>query len=340
MRSLRRPRSSIRWSSRTGSIPTTSSASISRALGPRATWSRRSLRVATCWRTCRSLSPSSVRDSPCRSPRRVRRCTPSRSWPPVRRLDEDHRPLAQTGPARAEVRLRRGPAPAGVSGVGGREVRSGESVPGRQRRRLSPADGQRAAAGHAAGPQPGGQVAAVPAPDHQAGRGETRHCPGDAADHPAAVREEEPGQAGLSPAAWDAFGRRRRRSCSGSTQQGTGVRQLMERFDRSRATVHRIINQRRALALLARKIEYVPSDEFLQAGAREQILAKPFTPVTAPTNHVLSEANGSLVGAVPNETSVPQAYGQTSHRQAQGIVCPCHPWNWSGRTCCRSTSRS
>ncbi len=60
-------------------------------------------------------------------------------------------------------------------------------------------------------------------------------------------------------------------------QQGTGVRQLMERFDRSRATVHRIVNQRRALALLARKIEYVPSDEFLQAQAREQILGKPLT---------------------------------------------------------------
>jgi RNA polymerase sigma factor (sigma-70 family) len=58
-------------------------------------------------------------------------------------------------------------------------------------------------------------------------------------------------------------------------KQGVGVRQLMERFDRSRATVHRIINQRRAAALLARKIEYVPSDEFLQTAAREQILGTP-----------------------------------------------------------------
>lgn len=58
-------------------------------------------------------------------------------------------------------------------------------------------------------------------------------------------------------------------------KQGIGVRQLMERFDRSRATIHRIINQRRAAMLLARKIEYVPSDEFLQANAREQILGTP-----------------------------------------------------------------
>jgi RNA polymerase sigma factor (sigma-70 family) len=60
-------------------------------------------------------------------------------------------------------------------------------------------------------------------------------------------------------------------------KQGAGIHQLMQRFDRSRATVHRIINQRRALALLARKIEYVPSDEFPRAGAREEILGKPFT---------------------------------------------------------------
>ncbi|MBP7049868.1 MAG: sigma-70 family RNA polymerase sigma factor [Phycisphaerae bacterium] len=58
-------------------------------------------------------------------------------------------------------------------------------------------------------------------------------------------------------------------------QQGVGIRQLMEQFDRSRAAVHRIINQRRAAALLARKIEYVPSDEFQQANAREQILGTP-----------------------------------------------------------------
>jgi len=58
-------------------------------------------------------------------------------------------------------------------------------------------------------------------------------------------------------------------------RQGLGMRQLMERFDRSRATVYRIINQRRAAALLSSKIEFVPSDEFLQAQAREQILGQP-----------------------------------------------------------------
>ena len=58
-------------------------------------------------------------------------------------------------------------------------------------------------------------------------------------------------------------------------KQGVSVRQLMRRFDRSRSSVHRIINQRRAMALLARKIEYVPCDEFLSEGVAEHILGKP-----------------------------------------------------------------
>jgi RNA polymerase sigma factor (sigma-70 family) len=95
-------------------------------------------------------------------------------------------------------------------------------------------------------------------------------------------------------------------------KQGTGVRPLMERFDRSRATIHRVINQRRALALLARKIEYVPSDEFLRPEARAQILGKPFTRVAAPTSHVLSEAKGSLVGVGPSETDPGSTDGQAS----------------------------
>ena len=57
-------------------------------------------------------------------------------------------------------------------------------------------------------------------------------------------------------------------------KQGLGVRRLMERFDRSRATVYRVVKQRRAMALLARKIEYVASDEFPVEGARESILGQ------------------------------------------------------------------
>jgi len=58
-------------------------------------------------------------------------------------------------------------------------------------------------------------------------------------------------------------------------KQGVSVRQLMKRFDRSRSSVHRIINQRRAMALLAHRINYVPSDEFAAEGAAERILGRP-----------------------------------------------------------------
>ncbi|MHC4518604.1 MAG: sigma-70 family RNA polymerase sigma factor [Planctomycetota bacterium] len=58
-------------------------------------------------------------------------------------------------------------------------------------------------------------------------------------------------------------------------KQGISVRQLMRRFDRSRATVYRIVHQRRAMALLATKINFVSSDDYLVEGARAEILGKP-----------------------------------------------------------------
>lgn len=58
-------------------------------------------------------------------------------------------------------------------------------------------------------------------------------------------------------------------------RQGIGVRPLMQRFDRSRATIYRVVNQRRALALLAKKIDFVPSDDFLRDDAKTRILGKP-----------------------------------------------------------------
>jgi len=58
-------------------------------------------------------------------------------------------------------------------------------------------------------------------------------------------------------------------------KQGTGIRELMKRFYRSRSSIYRIINQRRAKALLAKKIEFVPSKEFLEKNAKKKILAEP-----------------------------------------------------------------
>jgi len=56
-------------------------------------------------------------------------------------------------------------------------------------------------------------------------------------------------------------------------KQGSNVKDLMKRFNRNRSSIYRIINRRRAKALLARKIEFIPSDEFLEEDAEEKILA-------------------------------------------------------------------
>ncbi|MHC4242535.1 MAG: sigma-70 family RNA polymerase sigma factor [Planctomycetota bacterium] len=58
-------------------------------------------------------------------------------------------------------------------------------------------------------------------------------------------------------------------------KQGCKVQELMKRYNRNKSSIYRIINRRRARALLARKIEFIPSDEFLKEDAKEKILAKP-----------------------------------------------------------------
>jgi RNA polymerase sigma factor (sigma-70 family) len=58
-------------------------------------------------------------------------------------------------------------------------------------------------------------------------------------------------------------------------KQGTKVKELMKRYNRNKSSIYRIINRRKARALLARKIEFIPSDEFLEENASQKILAKP-----------------------------------------------------------------
>jgi len=58
-------------------------------------------------------------------------------------------------------------------------------------------------------------------------------------------------------------------------KQGLSVNELMKRFNRSKSSIYRIINHRRARNLLARKIEFIASDEFLEENAEDKILAKP-----------------------------------------------------------------
>ena len=58
-------------------------------------------------------------------------------------------------------------------------------------------------------------------------------------------------------------------------KQGSSIKELMSRFNRSKSSIYRIINVRSAKALLAKKIEFITSDEFLEEGAKNKILAKP-----------------------------------------------------------------
>jgi RNA polymerase primary sigma factor len=58
-------------------------------------------------------------------------------------------------------------------------------------------------------------------------------------------------------------------------KQDSPIKELMSRFSRSKSSIYRLINQQRARALLARKIEFVASDKFLEENARQKFLAKP-----------------------------------------------------------------
>ncbi|MBN1393035.1 MAG: sigma-70 family RNA polymerase sigma factor [Sedimentisphaerales bacterium] len=58
-------------------------------------------------------------------------------------------------------------------------------------------------------------------------------------------------------------------------KQGTPLKELMSRFGRSKSSIYRLINQQRAKILLAKKIEFVPSSEFLDENAKQKFLAEP-----------------------------------------------------------------
>jgi RNA polymerase sigma factor (sigma-70 family) len=81
-------------------------------------------------------------------------------------------------------------------------------------------------------------------------------------------------------------------------KQSCDVKELMSRFGRSKSSIYRLINQQRARALLARKIEFVASDEFLEENARQKFLAKPVSverPLSPKSIEPLGLASESLL---------------------------------------------
>jgi RNA polymerase sigma factor (sigma-70 family) len=71
-------------------------------------------------------------------------------------------------------------------------------------------------------------------------------------------------------------------------KQGCGIKELTERFDRSKSSIYRIINQRTAKKLLAKKVEFVDSSEFLEEDAGENILGNPIS-FEIPTSEIITE---------------------------------------------------
>ena len=64
-------------------------------------------------------------------------------------------------------------------------------------------------------------------------------------------------------------------------KQGSAIRELMSRFNHSRSSIYRIIDHGRAKALLAKKIDFIDSQEFLSEDAARKILASPLEAVLA-----------------------------------------------------------
>ncbi|MDH7599098.1 MAG: sigma-70 family RNA polymerase sigma factor [Sedimentisphaerales bacterium] len=81
-------------------------------------------------------------------------------------------------------------------------------------------------------------------------------------EHPLARRVEGRSSAGDAQRLYELY------------RSGVPIKDLVERFGLSRTTIYRLINQRRALALMARRIQYVPSPEFEDPAIREQIISE------------------------------------------------------------------
>jgi RNA polymerase sigma factor (sigma-70 family) len=80
-------------------------------------------------------------------------------------------------------------------------------------------------------------------------------------------------------------------------KQNSGVKDLMKRFGRSRSSIYRIIKSRRAKELLARKVEFIASDEFLSPDARDRILGTPLSNIAPAVGEAIDPfglADGSL----------------------------------------------
>jgi RNA polymerase sigma factor (sigma-70 family) len=91
-----------------------------------------------------------------------------------------------------------------------------------------------------------------------------------------AYEKAHPDKAGLIRKAGGLLGPAEAAEVDRLHKQKTGIKELMGRFGRSRSSIYRILKQRRAQALLARRIEFIQSNEFLKPDAEAKILSTEF----------------------------------------------------------------
>jgi len=80
-------------------------------------------------------------------------------------------------------------------------------------------------------------------------------------------------------------------------KQNGAVKDLMKRFCRSRSSIYRIIKSRKAKELLARKVEFIASDEFLAPDAGDRIKGTPLSNIAPAVGEAIDPfglAGGSL----------------------------------------------
>ena len=85
-----------------------------------------------------------------------------------------------------------------------------------------------------------------------------------------------------------------RRKIFQAVRKGMPIRELVERFGRTRSSIHRIANEYRAKILLEQPIDFIPSDEFLLENASELIAELPIE--LDPPEHSAIDSKGELPG--------------------------------------------
>ena len=79
-----------------------------------------------------------------------------------------------------------------------------------------------------------------------------------------------------------------------AVRNGTPIRQIVEKYGRTRSSVHRIANEYRAKTLLDQPIDFIPSDEFHQPDADELIVE--LLVEREPPEHAPIDSKGELPG--------------------------------------------